>query len=217
MRLLDEAVLAGGDASVVVDPYNAANEPVVGRRAAGEQHLRRGVRPAEVEHAHLLLLAAGEQARRAGRDRDGPDDMVVRKGVQRVAAEGVPELAASRAISGAQDKQRRCEGTYAVKSALPDAARAPSLESLVLQTAPLWPRKVPIQSPVHSRSIGFPSLHPEMRRYDLSSSAPEKERWVTGRVCPGATRGTTFGGKLIACDCVFGTARGSLREARGRS
>ncbi len=53
--------------------------------------------------------------------------------------------------------------TYAVKSALPDAAREVSGESLLLQTAPLCPMKVPIQSPVHSRSMGFPSLQLEIK------------------------------------------------------
>ena len=59
--------------------------------------------------------------------------------------------------------------TYAVKSALPDAAREVSGESLLLQTAPLWPMKVPIQSPVHSRSIGLPSLQLEINTYVPSS------------------------------------------------
>ena len=54
--------------------------------------------------------------------------------------------------------------THAVKSALPDAARDASGLSLVDHTAPLCPTNVPIQSPVHSRSIGFPSLQLEMRR-----------------------------------------------------
>lgn len=54
--------------------------------------------------------------------------------------------------------------THAVKSALPDTALEPSGESFVHHTAPLWPRKVPIQSPVHSLSIGFPSLQLETRK-----------------------------------------------------
>jgi len=84
--------------------------------------------------------------------------------------------------------------TYAVKSALPEAALDPSRESFVLQTAPLWPRKVPIQSPVHSRNIGFPSLQLDTRRKVPSSWIGEKERCVMGRVWPGATRGVDFKG-----------------------
>ncbi|KAI9509229.1 hypothetical protein F5148DRAFT_787961 [Russula earlei] len=41
--------------------------------------------------------------------------------------------------------------TYAVKSALPEAAQEPSRLSLVLQTAPLCLTKVPIRSPIHLR------------------------------------------------------------------
>ena len=53
--------------------------------------------------------------------------------------------------------------TYAEKSAEAVAASEASEESLACQTAPLWPKKVPIQSPVTpSRSMGLPSLHAEM-------------------------------------------------------
>ena len=90
------------------------------------------------------------------------------------------------------------ENTHAVKSALPDAARDPSRLSFVLQTAPLCPTNVPIQSPVHSRNIGFPSLQLDMSRYVPSSNSGEKERCVIGRVCPGATSGTALGGADIA-------------------
>lgn len=85
-----------------------------------------------------------------------------------------------------------------MKSALPDTALEPSWESLVHHTAPLWPRKVPIQSPVHSLSMGLPSLQLETSKYVLSSRIGEKERWVTGRVWPGATRGTAFGWEVIS-------------------
>jgi hypothetical protein len=85
-----------------------------------------------------------------------------------------------------------------VKSALALAARAASGgASLACHTAPLWPRKVPIQSPVHSRSIGFPSLQPLISRYVPSASAGENARCVTGRVCPGATSGTALYGTDI--------------------
>ena len=48
--------------------------------------------------------------------------------------------------------------THAVKSAAPVAALLASLLRLAPHTAPLWPSKVPIQSPVSPwRSIGFPS------------------------------------------------------------
>lgn len=88
------------------------------------------------------------------------------------------------------------QGTHAVKSALPDAARDASGLSFVLQTAPLCPTNVPTQSPVHSRSIGFPSLQLEIMRYVPSSWSAEKLRCVTGRVWPGATSGT---GRDIVC------------------
>ena len=86
-----------------------------------------------------------------------------------------------------------------MKSALPEAAREVSGESLLLHTAPLWPMNVPIQSPVHSRSIGFPSLQLDMSTYVLSSWRAEKERCVTGRVWPGATSGTALGGMNDIC------------------
>jgi len=54
--------------------------------------------------------------------------------------------------------------TYAVKSALPVAALDESRESFVLHTAPLCPRKVPIQSPVHSLNMGLPSLQLETNK-----------------------------------------------------
>jgi hypothetical protein len=114
--------------------------------------------------------------------------------VEDVAGVRVPDFA-ERQQSSAELIDTSDESTHAVKSALADAARAASGgHSLVLQTAPLWPRKVPIQSPVHSRSIGLPSLQEETRRYVLSSRIGEKARWVTGRVWPGATSGTAFGG-----------------------
>ena len=86
-----------------------------------------------------------------------------------------------------------------MKSALPEAAREVSGESLLLHTAPLWPMNVPIQSPVHSRSIGLPSLQLDMSTYVLSSWRGEKERCVTGRVWPGATSGTALGGMNDIC------------------
>ena len=49
--------------------------------------------------------------------------------------------------------------TLAVKSAEPVTARSPNSEIREHQIAPLWPRNVPIQSPVTPfRSIGFPSI-----------------------------------------------------------
>lgn len=54
--------------------------------------------------------------------------------------------------------------THAVKSPPPVTAREPSWESREDQTAPLWPRNVPSQSPSQSRSIGLPSLHELMSR-----------------------------------------------------
>jgi len=103
-----------------------------------------------------------------------------------------------------------------LKSALPDAARDPSRLSLVLQTAPLCPTNVPIQSPVHSRSIGFPSLQLDMSRYVPSSRRGEKERWVTGRVCPGATSGTALCGADMAARDRSKKKKGSWkgREAK---
>lgn len=68
-----------------------------------------------------------------------------------------------------RNKKKYKNMTHAVKSALPEAALDPSRESFVLQTAPLWPRKVPIQSPVHSLNIGFPSLQLDTRRKVPSS------------------------------------------------
>ena len=68
------------------------------------------------------------------------------------------------------------DAAHAVKSALPEAALEVSGDSLLHQTAPLWPMNVPIQSPVHSRNIGFPSLQLEMRTYVPSCCRGEKER-----------------------------------------
>lgn len=90
----------------------------------------------------------------------------MRERVQRLTRIGIPDFPSDfvniRSIAWK-------EAAYAVKSALPDAALEASGESFVLQTAPLWPRKVPIQSPVHSLNIGFPSLQLETNRNDPSS------------------------------------------------
>jgi hypothetical protein len=111
------------------------------------------------------------------------------------------------------DETRRC-ATHAVKSALPVTARVVSSEILEDHTAPLWPgltsvfaptrtpmlpddttmlgmwyspRNVPIQSPSQLRSIGFPSLHADMRRYVPSSSLGCVST-ATGRTCAPSTR-----------------------------
>ena len=67
-----------------------------------------------------------------------------------------------------------------MKSALPVAAREVSAETLVDQTAPLCPIKVPIQSPLQSRIMGLPSLQLETRTYVLSFCSSEKLKWTTG-------------------------------------
>lgn len=52
--------------------------------------------------------------------------------------------------------------TYAVKSAAPVAASVASCFNVALQTAPLCPSKVPIQSPVSPfRNMGLPSVQNE--------------------------------------------------------
>ena len=55
--------------------------------------------------------------------------------------------------------------TRAEKSAEAVAHRSASLSKEQPQTAPLWPTKVPIQSPVRPlRSMGWPSLEAEVRK-----------------------------------------------------
>jgi hypothetical protein len=91
---LDLPVLARAHAGVLADPDDALDGAVVRRgRAVGEEHVRLRARAREVEDAHLLLLPAREDVRRAGRDRDGADDVVVREGVQDLARVRVPDFA----------------------------------------------------------------------------------------------------------------------------
>lgn len=57
---------------------------------------------------------------------------------------------------------------YAEKSAAAVAAFVASLFKVAPQTAPLWPKNVPIQSPVSPwRSIGLPSAREERREKEL--------------------------------------------------
>lgn len=188
---------------MVADPDHALDCALVrSGSTAIREHVRLRIGAAEIEHAHFLFLAAREEVGRARGDSDGADDVIVGEGVEGLAGVGVPDLAKSQRIA-VQHKSVRgeeaIEWTYAVKSALPEAAREVSGESLLLHTAPLWPMNVPIQSPVHSRSIGFPSLQLDMSTYVLSSWRAEKERCVTGRVWPGATSGTALGGMNDIC------------------
>ena len=92
--------------------------------------------------------------------------MIVWEGMKHFATIRVPDFSGKShhvAVSIYDEAtQINVECTYAVKSALPDAAREVSGDSLLDHTAPLWPKKVPIQSPVHSRNIGFPSLQLDM-------------------------------------------------------
>lgn len=64
-----------------------------------------------------------------------------------------------------------------------------ALFNVAAHTAPLCPIKVPTQSPVSPcRSIGFPSLHAEIKKYP-SGVLSENERSTTGRVCPEQVNG----------------------------
>lgn len=53
------------------------------RQSAGavEEEVRLSIGAAEIEHPHLLLLTASEKMGRAGRERDAPDDVIVREGL----------------------------------------------------------------------------------------------------------------------------------------
>ena len=139
---------------------------------------------------------------------DASNDVVVGERMQTFTAVRVPKLAAN-----GEHRRRWGTMTHAVKSALPEAARALSRDNLALHTAPLWPRKVPIQSPVHSLSIGLPSLQLEMSRKVPSSWMGENERCVIGRVWPGATSGVDFKwlvmGNRRAARCGRGQKQGS--------
>src|SRR6056300_756916 len=67
--------------------------------------------------------------------------------------------------------------TFAEKSADPVAARRAGLLRAAPHTAPLWPSKVPIQSPVSPwRSIGLPSLEAETRN-SPSGVTSLKDTW----------------------------------------
>jgi len=137
-------------------------------------------RSRQVPQPQALLVTAGEDARvrwegrwrggrevgrggeqgRGGRGRrevGGADDVRVRQRDDAAPAVRVPHLAARRGrelgsagrASGGGSRERE-RGTHAVKSALPVAAKLPSLLSRALHTAPLCPLSpvnVPSQSP----------------------------------------------------------------------
>lgn len=73
--------------------------------------------------------------------------------------------------------------TYAVKSAAAVAALVASLFNVAPQTAPLWPKNVPIQSPVSPcRSIGLPSRkHFKTRDLEAGSITSNTEQQLENR------------------------------------
>lgn len=116
----------------------------------------------EIENAELVLETARcEEVAVVWWKCNGADDVGVLDGVESLAGVGVPDASVGANISIEQRSQNYA--TYAVKSAEAVAASDASGERRACQTAPLCPKKVPIQSPVMpSLNIGFPSLQAEM-------------------------------------------------------
>lgn len=116
--------------------------------------------PIQIEYPNFLFLSASQKMGGRWRQSDSADNMVVWERMKDIPRVCIPDLALgiTRMSTTGDDVKLT---TNAVKSALPVAALAASGESFVHQTAPLCPRNVPIQSPVHSLSIGLPSLQLE--------------------------------------------------------
>ena len=94
MYSLHQTILARGHASMVADPDHALDRALVrSGSTAIREHVRLRVGAAEIEHAHFLFLAAGEEVGRARGDGDGADDVIVGEGVEGLAGVGVPDLA----------------------------------------------------------------------------------------------------------------------------
>lgn len=91
---LHPAVLAGGHASVVADPDDALDRALVrSGSTAIREHVWLCIGAAEIEHAHFLFLATGEEVGRVRGDGDGADDVIVGEGVEGLAGVGIPDLA----------------------------------------------------------------------------------------------------------------------------
>lgn len=146
--ILDDAVLASGYACVLAHPHHALHSTFMRERGARfRKEVWLCIRPTEIEHPHFLLLAAGEQVRSVGGYRDAADNVIMGKGMECFAAVRVPDLPEDRILRvekrSTSASQKHVNGTmrdavtYAVKSALPEAAREVSGDSLLHQTAPL--------------------------------------------------------------------------------
>lgn len=91
--ILDNTILSSRHACVLSHPYDTLDSAIMGDgRAVFQKQLRLRVRPAQVEHAHFLLLASGKEVRSAWGQRDTSDDVVVWKRVEDHAAVRVPYL-----------------------------------------------------------------------------------------------------------------------------
>ena len=93
-RSLDYPVLSRGYARMVAHPNDALDGALMRERTGAlEEEVRLGVGAAEIEHAHLLLLAASEKVRRARGHGNAPDDVIVREGLETFAGVRVPDFA----------------------------------------------------------------------------------------------------------------------------
>ena len=99
---------------------------------------------------HLVVTGRG-QGGAVVAEVDRLDDVLVLEGQLLLAAEGVPHL------HGETETEGDLFSTLAEKSAAPVAALVASLLTSTPQTAPLWPSKVPIQSPVSPWGRGLMS------------------------------------------------------------
>lgn len=162
-------------------PDSAPDGPIVRpRRALGQPELERvavvpgavGVDFGKVPDPETLLVPAREDVRRGGVEVDGADDVVVRqlrvaRGQSRTPPVSTepprrlhpPQSRPVHALTVAKHLPSTVSHTFALKSALPVTALVPCRLRRAPQTAPLWPMKVPCQSPTQSRSMGRPSLH----------------------------------------------------------
>ena len=97
---------------------------------------------------HLVVTGRG-QGGAVVAEVDRLDDVLVLEGQLLLAAKGVPHLHG--------ETETDLFSTLAEKSAAPVAALVASRLTSTPQTAPLWPSKVPIQSPVSPWGRGLMS------------------------------------------------------------
>lgn len=92
--LLDLPVLPCRHTCVLPNPDNTLDGAIMRQRTGTvEEQVWLGIGTVDIEHPHLLFLPASEKMRRAGRESDASDYVIVREGLETFAGVRVPDLA----------------------------------------------------------------------------------------------------------------------------